>query len=363
MYRLRVGEPEAVAIPGLDFSASINEDGQTVMDQAALSHDGEVLIHRRHVAERCNDTMCGTEATFTLADLDTARVLGTAPSRPNPCCGDPGPLQYLEGAGRGHTLLLEGVDRETWVLDEKLSLQRLENSAPLHLFSDGASALLSRREGRGHALHRVRLADQSVVQSLGETTDVVVSRRESFVVGSRFEPDKCVRYPDRPGVCHKQIWQLVAWHDKNERVLAESTQPLGPVWVGEDGSVLVAAQLADHPLPDVADPAVFPEEPAGIHLLDPSGTRIATLSGIGSVRGLWEAQDALIIASWGKVDGEWTLRLHAVNPRSGATRLLVHGDEIEVHFDQSRTRLACWVESRGKGETQQELWAGAVPVP
>lgn len=95
-------------------------------------------------------------------------------------------------------------------------------------------------------------------------------------------PTDGIRYPDNPGVSHKQLWDATRVDAKGETTIATSTQPLTPVWVGKDGATLLRGGLADTPLPKVAAPADVPIEIVGLHAFDAQGTRLATVPDEGS---------------------------------------------------------------------------------
>lgn len=350
-------DAETGATRPLTLPAGPAKGGGQLMHQPGLSDDGLVFFRVSQRNDPCGDTVCGTEASIALADVRSGAPIGAVPLAPQPCCGHP-PPDGLLAPGKGMHLSGRGLQGAYWV-DSASQLHQVGHVKPVSFARDGASFLGYGTDDKSPSPQAARYstAGGAVVEKLGRADALIVSRNDGAMALDGGVV-RCVFYPDKPGTCHEQIWQTRSMQAGAEVLRLESTQPLTPLWVGDDGAVLVAGALFDEPLPEVAAPEQMPEPAAGAHhFVRATGAHVAV--DLGTPQRFEPTPRSLLVMSFsGKASTGFSLL--ALDPSSGAVTTMAQGIERfeDQHgFDAKRERVG-WVVRQPDG---LEFWAGAVP--
>jgi hypothetical protein len=335
-------------------------------DRLHLSADGRVLIHLPAWDVACEDTYCPeSDGIATVVDLATAAPVGTAAARMEP--RDRG-IELVEDPDLGGGLAVGGEGVMTLVdrgprprLDERPGFEPLA-AIPGHddLLARRGDALVIAPYGAGPPIELSPDFD-------GEP--IAVSKDGTVIAFPRFSL-RCIAYPDRPGLCHKQLWEVIVW-SRDAGVIATyaATQPLVVRWVGSDGSVLVAGPLIHGEVPATAPPD-FDGDP-GLHLLAPDGRALRRWE--AEVEQIAEIDGGLVLALR---DAERSVSLSRVDVATGAERSIDRTPSLlpagvlgypELHFwtDAHAQRLAYrmdWEEGANQ-VARSSLHAGAMPDP
>lgn len=164
----------------------------------------------------------------------------------------------------------------------------------------------------------------------------------------------CIRSREVPGACAVQIWGVSDGRHTN--VLA--SQPIHVQWLGDEGSMLVEGRLFDG---DQVDPNAAPIDPPWITaLVKGSGERIATIENGAIAQVLEGAGGLLVLLELDRTVANHHVQLVALDPATGAQRIVADGAEIEVAIDALGKRAAWRI--RPLGETAWQLHAGAFPL-
>lgn len=311
---------------------------------------GDLLIVRDSYREPCGDTECPTgPAPVWAIDVGTGAVLTSLS----------GPLlddwsEDLMTSRDGRAVVLDVYQGGATLVDAAHASHGLPGVVPAFVFGDGREVLARRRaEGeRSSGFAMVSTTDAAARPLVDHAEAFGVSADERRLALAHFTPD-CILYPDRPGVCHTQIWALatatrgageaprdVAWFDQPPRVY----------WIGDDGTMLVGGELYTRPVPEAAAPEEGRPDVYGLMLLAPDGTLRAAL-GDESWLQVQAAGERLLLT---RRDGQ-TLSVDVLDPATGAVAAVVSGQEVELSVADDGLRMAALADGT--------LWAGAVPTP
>jgi hypothetical protein len=328
--------------------------------ELTLSSDSELVLHRQQLDELCGDTMCGVKANLTALSAASGAAVVKLDVSPNACCGGLGKSHMLGAPTIGHALLIDAFENMIFV-DPGLHTHVFTDVTPLHLDASEQRALIRRDGAKNGEIAWVKLPSGETLSSFERALDdgwAVAQDGSRVAVGQLSE--RCVRHPTGDS-CHTQIWQLSVAAGGNPRSVAESAQPLTAHWVGSDGMLLVTGAVALGPFPERSDPGELPAAEYGTHLLAADGARIGSHE-LGQVLEVWDASESLLIKTWIQLPDGYQQALYAISRTGAQMNLLASGDEIEVHLDEARSRIAATIRKFGAA-TDRELWAGAVPVP
>jgi hypothetical protein len=256
-----------------NLAGKLNHFGQAI--ETGLSHDGRTLLFAHHETNAAGDTFQHSNLTVRLVDLVTGKTSDTTSVVPgnvgsNTKIADfaipAGPFRVALGTAKG--AIWQTQDGTTGTTTEP-GLRAIESDGVRGLFLSNAS------DGKTKNLVRHALAGGAETVLAPDIDTFTGSHSQAFLAAGQI-PSDGIRYPDKPGVSHAQIWPLVAITPTGTHALASSTQPLVPVWVGDDGAILVRGALADGALPSVAAPADLPTQTVGLHAFAPDGSRLGT---------------------------------------------------------------------------------------
>jgi len=332
-------------------------EGLDRSDAILLSPDGALVFHEKRWSEFQGDqlaqigdgevTAWNTDASKSmrlpgaLAEVAIFGGGGVANTRRSPWMGTSRGV-FVPGGNRHANLV--GLDAPI----------AFEGVAPLvirgnHLFLETrtGAALLELGSGELHAM-----VDAPGIEA------VVPFRWGGPVAVSHFTLG-CIHWPDRPGVCHTQIWGLSRWDAKGgaRRVLL-GTQPLHVHAIGPDGRMVVGGRILDEAPPDVAAAA---EVDWRTLLIEPDGRVVRELDPDASVLGGLGGEHFAVLERARREGGERTEELVAIDWSTGEERLLLTARYVDAwSLDHADRRLTTVVTPPGD-DFHQELWSGVVP--
>ncbi len=182
---------------------------------------------------------------------------------------------------------------------------------------------------------------------------VTLSSDEARVATAHFTGD-CILWPDGHA-CHAQLWALSVWTEAAGLVeLARASQPITPLWIGDDGTMLASGRFYREP-PPASAPQEDPEPAWQLVLFAPDGSWLRDL-GEDDVSQVHAGSGALLL-----VRRRANEELHAVNTATGASAMLAEGRTFAVGVDATGTRTA--FAYRALSAATRTLEAGAIPRP
>jgi hypothetical protein len=364
LYRDEDGDLHAADfLSGLDTIVAVEliEGNGWGFDFLHLSDDGRVLVHVAGWDEACGDTFCPmSDGTATLFDLTTQL---THHGLPAALVGNSHEVNIIDGPPGSHRMAIQGATDMTLIASaDQLVASTVRNRAPLQIvgrrdevlgrqYPDGALELVPFTGGGA-----TTISPTSEEHDPWDPPDVAVSWDGSVIAYSAYRARRCETNPALDP-CQTQLWEVVVWSREHGELAAHLTsQPASPLWVGDDGSVLVYGPLAGH------------NEGFGWgdFVLDTAGNVLAQLPDSEQVTAL---SDGFLLATPAEVMGGGTdLWRFDVTTGTSATVALQPasvpaGADLAVWVDPAEQRLVYafhWYDAASSRDRSQ-LYAGQLP--
>ena len=315
----------------------------------SLSPDGSLVLRQVDRFEYCGDTVCGLSASVDVASTDSTVTHSYGVPIPE-CCGHlTDAISFADNLGRGS--LVSSFDAITFYGEGDIQ-STLSPGEPMWLYRD-----------QRRLLTRIKAPDSSYVLQLtglpeghlqGEwstvqTGPVVMSASEgAFGFVARLSTINGGNSVYTVNVVRDGFLEASVSRSPDNRV--------APVWVGDDGAVLIAGPVFGEG--DVVDEAPF-------RLVDPSGALLSRLNdeeGLLRTGKVTDTEAAVLLAVVfvpSDTEKSKVERLYVV-PKSGAEPfILAEARRINVSVDAAGRRLA--MELAGEGVILGKLYVGAVP--
>lgn len=327
----------------------------------SLSMDGHTLLVERTEIEASGDYFARTNLTVQLVFLPT-HTTGVPFALQWGQVGNLSVRDFFAPAGP-HRLAFAGYQSALWQDVAGVS-HTTTRTKLLTIDPAGTDGIfLDSRDKTGALLRAPLVSGGTTVPATILSTNVGEARGSddlAHLVVAKIPTDG-VRYPDKPSVSHAQLWEVARLDALGETVFATSTQPLSPLWVGEDGASIVRGALADVPLPKVSAPENMPPETYGFHAFDATGSRLRSVS-LPDAQTIRSARRGLVVDHF-RVDEGY--RFHFVSAAGEAIPLASAGASAlgsveERFFDAAGEILVATGAGRGAVATRVVL-AGALP--
>lgn len=266
-------------------------------DLFQLSGDGRFLVHLPAWNEPSGDTFSlHTDGTAAIVDLATVQVVHHVPAQ-NFRHGRY-EIYMLERSDGGLRMAIAGPTSTMLMKsDESIVFQDYAGVTPVAIMPSEHDVLVRRSSDSALLLASF---DSDVLLPVIEASDLndltsggIAVSRDGNVLAISAPPKRCITYPERPEVCHTQIWELVVWSRRDGPMHTYyGTQPLQPEWVGNDGSVLLEGALILGDVPATAPSGFLGTY--GLYLFASDGHAMRSLEAL-SARDVRTVGSALLI--------------------------------------------------------------------